>query len=72
MPNRVAELRRSRGMTQAELARRLDISRTYLSRIENGLHKVGGWLMLEIADIFGVPAEEIFYTEHHERKLQFV
>lgn len=33
---RLRELRRSRGMTQAELARRAEVSVTHLSELENG------------------------------------
>ena len=73
MSNCLAELRRSRGMTQAELAEQLGITRTHLSRIENGLHRAGGWLVIEISRIFGVPAAEIFfYTELNEPKLHVI
>ena len=36
---RIADFRKERGMTQGELARRLRITPSYLSRIENG-HEV--------------------------------
>lgn len=58
--NLVRKTRREQGITQAELARRVGITRPYLSDIENGKRQVRGELMIRIAVILGVKVEDIF------------
>jgi putative transcriptional regulator len=47
-------------MTQEELARRVGITRPYLSDIENDKRQVRGELMIRIAITLGVKVEDIF------------
>lgn len=47
---RVRERRRQKGLTQAELARRLDISASYLNLIEHNKRRIAGKLVRRIAD----------------------
>lgn len=55
---RLRELRRSRGMTQAELARRADVSVTHLSELENADIAPGIDLVDRLARALGAaPAE---------------
>lgn len=61
MQNRVAELRRERGMSQDELAEKAGICRPYLSQIETQKQKViGSKVMFALADALGVKYNEIF------------
>ncbi len=60
MRNRVKDLRLARGWTQEHLARKLLISRPYLSQIENGKRNIGITIMLRIASLFNKSVEEVF------------
>lgn len=62
---RIADLRRSRKMTQATLAAAASIDRTALSKIENGRRRVGSLELARIAGKLGVPWERI--VEEPER-----
>lgn len=61
MQNIVKNLRMQQGMTQEKLAKMLDISRPALSEIENGKVVPSGKTVIRIANIFGIPAEQIFF-----------
>lgn len=52
--SRIRERRVLRGIKQAELARRAGISASYLNLIEHNRRRIGGKLLLTIADILGV------------------
>jgi len=56
---RVRALRRRRGMQQAELARRLEISASYLNMIEHGRRPLSAELLLRIATEFQVDLREL-------------
>jgi putative transcriptional regulator len=58
--NLVRKTRREQGITQEELARRVGITRPYLSEIENDKRQVRGELMIRIAITLGVKVEDIF------------
>lgn len=63
MKNRVRELRTERGWTQADLAKRLDVSRNSVIAIENGKYDPSLPLAFQIADAFGMTIEQIFQRE---------
>lgn len=54
---RLRRLRRERGMTQADLARRLDISTSYLNQIENNQRTLTAAVLLRLAEVFRVDPE---------------
>lgn len=59
--NRVAEIRKERGISQEYLAEKAGISRPYLSKIETNRQEiVGSNVMFSIAKALGVKYEEIF------------
>lgn len=61
LTNRVAEIRKERGISQEELAEKAGISRPYLSKIETGRQDiVGSKVMFAIAEALGAKYEEIF------------
>ena len=51
---RIAGARRDRGWTQAELAARVDLTQTAVSRIETGARAVGSLELAELAEALGV------------------
>jgi len=65
----IKQLRVKRGISQEELAQRLGISRSTLSRIETGKVKLTDFFLADaIAAFFEVPVEELFPEFLLERK----
>lgn len=60
--NRIKEERRKKGMTQEELAERLDVSIGYISQVERGITKISLDLLGSISGIFNVDVAS-FITE---------
>jgi len=60
MKNRLKVLRAERDWTQADLARRLDVTRETVNAIENGRYDPSLPLAFEIGLLFEAPIEEIF------------
>lgn len=56
---RLAEIRKARGMSQKELSDRLGISQPIVSDYEHGTLRIHGELLLKLAHILGVSADEI-------------
>ncbi len=56
---RIRESRRQQGVTQAELARRIGISASYLNLIERNKRRIAGPLLKKTADALGLRAEEL-------------
>ncbi|HOB41409.1 MAG: helix-turn-helix transcriptional regulator [Limnochordia bacterium] len=65
MKNKVAALRRERGITQEELADALEVSRQTISSIENGRYNPSLELAFRIARFFGLTIEEIFQEDEY-------
>ena len=63
MPNKVKELRKEQGLTQAELAESAKVCRPYLSAIESGKQKtISNIVMLKIATALNEPVSNIFFS----------
>ena len=66
----VSHLKRHRlladGMTQQELADRLDVTRQTVHSMEKGRYAPSVGLALRLAEIFGVAVEELFELEEGE------
>jgi putative transcriptional regulator len=60
MKNRLKVLRAERDWTQADLARKLDVTRETINAIENGRYDPSLPLAFEIGLLFGQRIEEIF------------
>lgn len=56
---RLARLRRERGLTQVELAQRLGVAQPVVSDYERGELRLHGQLIVKLTDILGVSAEEL-------------
>ena len=63
MKNNLVDLPRAQGMTQADLAARLEVSRQSIIAIEKGKFDPSLSLALKIARLFDRPVEEIFQDE---------
>ena len=64
MRNDVRERRAAKGLSQAELAERLDVSRQTINSIETDRYTPSLPLAIAIAKFFGAPVEEIFHANH--------
>ena len=60
MKNRLTEIRKKQKWSQAELARRLDISRQAVNGFESGKFTPSLDMALKIASLFDMPVESIF------------
>ena len=56
---RIKESRKKRNMTQEKLSEKLDISRNYLSKIENGKKTMSLDLLFEIKDILEMSGNDM-------------
>ena len=63
MKNRLEEIRKERGIRQAELARALEVSRQTIGSLENGRYNPSILLAFKIARYFGMTIEDIFIYE---------
>ena len=66
MKNRLAEIRKSRGIKQEELATILKVSRQTMSSLENGRYNPSILLAFKIAKFFDMAIEDIFLYEGDE------
>ncbi len=66
MRNRVRERRVELGLTQAEVAAALGVSRQTVISIENGRYLPSLPLAFRLSRLFGVPIEQIFEPEAEE------
>jgi transcriptional regulator with XRE-family HTH domain len=57
--HRLAQLRKDRGLTQVELAARLGLTQSFVSQCERGELRLHGELIVELAKLFDVSADEI-------------
>lgn len=60
MKNRLKELRARDGLTQAQLADALEVSRQTINALEVGKYDPSLPLAFRIADVFRLPIEQIF------------
>lgn len=62
---RIREAREAVGLTQAELAEKSGLARSYLSAVENGARNISSDALWSLADVFGAtPA--VFYLGARE------
>jgi len=62
MENRLRVLRAERGLSQADLASRLEVSRQSVNAIETGKYDPSLPLAFRIAELFDLPIEDIFVS----------
>ena len=63
MRNRIAELRRARRVSQAELADAVDVTRQTIISLENGRYNASLLLAHKIARYFDLTLEDVFLFE---------
>lgn len=60
LETRIKELRAARGMDQAQLAQLVGVRRETIGRLEKGLYNPSLKLAMDVAQVFGLPVEDIF------------
>lgn len=63
MRNRLKELRGEQGWSQVELAAKLEVSRQTVNAIENGRYDPSLPLAFDIARLFEMPIESLFFKD---------
>jgi putative transcriptional regulator len=63
LKNRLKVLRAERNWNQQDLAERLEVSRQSVNAIETGKYDPSLPLAFRIAELFGLPIEEIFLRD---------
>ncbi len=63
MDNRIAALRKERGLSQAELAEAVEVTRQTIISLEGGRYNASLALAHKLAKYFGKTIEEIFIFE---------
>lgn len=66
MTNLIAQLRKERRISQAELADAVDVTRQTIISLENGRYNASLLLAHKIAQYFGKTIEEVFLFEEEE------
>ncbi|MEV4493694.1 helix-turn-helix transcriptional regulator [Micromonospora coxensis] len=67
MTNSIRALRAAHGdLTQAELARRIGVTRQTVIAIEQGRYSPSLEMAFQIAGVFGVPLTEVFHYPQEE------
>ena len=59
--NRIRQARESRGLTQAELAGQVGVSRKTVNTVENGVFVPSTIVALKLAAALGCTVEELFF-----------
>jgi putative transcriptional regulator len=69
LKNRLEEIRKQKGLTQEELAEKLEVSRQTISSLESGRYNPSILLAFKIAKMFDLSIEDIFiYEEEPENE----
>ena len=63
LKTRIHELRKERGLQQAELAEMVGVRRETIGNLENGKYNPSLKLAMDIAKVFDKPVEDIFRFE---------
>lgn len=68
MKNRLEEFRTKNGLTQQELADRVEVSRQTIISLENGRYNPSILLAFRLARIFGLQIEQVFIYSSEEEQ----
>ena len=63
LANGLKELRAELGLTQAELAERVGVTRKTVNTVENGVYTPSAMLAIKLAEALSVPVEKLFWIE---------
>jgi putative transcriptional regulator len=64
LANRLKDCRSQLGLTQAELAERVGVTRKTVNTVENGVFTPSATLAIKLAQALGLSVEQLFWIEH--------
>jgi putative transcriptional regulator len=64
LANRIKERRSELGLTQAELAERVGVTRKTVNTVENGVFTPSATLAIKLARALSLEVETLFWIEH--------
>lgn len=64
------KIRKDYKVTLEELANYLEVNKSYLSRVENGIHPISVSLAISIADYFGISLDDLFGRKSNIKKIR--
>jgi putative transcriptional regulator len=64
LANRIKERRSELGLTQAELAERVGVTRKTVNTVENGIFTPSATLAIKLAEALSLQVESLFWIEH--------
>lgn len=70
LKTKIVEFRRKQNITQGELADRVGVRRETIVRLERGQYNPSLKLAYDIANVFGVPIEEVFRNRQISRRIK--
>lgn len=59
----ICKFREQQGMTQAQLAEKIGVGTSYISRIERGEKSMKLYTLYSLAEVLGVTCDALFYEE---------
>ena len=63
LANKIKERRTELGLTQAELAEKVGVTRKTVNTVENAVFTPSATLAIKLADALGVSVEQLFWIE---------
>ena len=63
LANRLKERRTELGLTQAELAEKVGVTRKTVNTVENGVFTPSATLAIKLAKALGISVEQLFWVE---------
>ena len=66
IPPRMAAYRKNKNISQKEMAKRLDVSATYISNIECGVNKIPLWVVEQYCEVLEIPPEVMLRLDNDD------
>jgi putative transcriptional regulator len=63
LANRIKERRTELGLTQAELAEKVGVTRKTVNTVENGVFTPSATLAIKLSKALGITVEQLFWVE---------
>lgn len=67
MKNRLRDLRKQRGLSQADLAEAIEVSRQTINAVEADKYDPSLPMAYKLAAFFAIPVEELFFNPFREQ-----
>jgi len=72
LADKLLQLRKNQGLTQAHAAKKIDIQQSYLSKLENGHYVPSPDVIVKLCIAYNVKSEELVPSPHKSSKLSMI